>query len=172
MRHDSHYVDQLHRPVGDPVGRMISVDEIEPNPHQPRQALGDLSELAASVREKGVLEPVLVRRHDGRYQIIAGERRYRAACEAGLDEIPCIVREADDAEVMELALIENIQRKDLTAFEEADSLKALADNHAYTHEALAERLGKGCSSSTSSNRSTTISHEMFSRRCWSACRRT
>jgi ParB family chromosome partitioning protein len=148
MRHDSHYVDQLHRPVGDPVGRMISVDEIEPNPNQPRQALGDLSELAASIREKGVLEPVLVRRNGGQYQIIAGERRYRAACEAGLDEVPCVVREADDAEVMELALIENIQRKDLTAFEEADALKALAENHGYTHEALAERLGKSRSSIT------------------------
>jgi len=148
MRHDSHYVDQLHRPVGDPVGRMIPVDEIEPNPNQPRQVLGDLSELVASVREKGVLEPVLVRRSGGSYQIIAGERRYPAACEAGLDEIPCVVREADDAEVMELALIENIQRKDLTAFEEADALKALAENHGYTHEALAERLGKSRTSIT------------------------
>lgn len=148
MRHDSHYVDQLHRPVGDPVGRMIPVDEIEPNPNQPRQALGDLSELSASIREKGVLEPILVRRDGPRYQIIAGERRYRAACEAGLDEVPCVVREADEAEVMELALIENIQRKDLTAFEEADALKALADNHGYTHEALAERLGKSRTSIT------------------------
>jgi ParB family chromosome partitioning protein len=127
---------------------MISVDEIEPNPNQPRQALGDLSELVASIREKGVLEPVLVRRNGLHYQIIAGERRYRAACEAGLDEVPCVVREADDAEVMELALIENIQRKDLTAFEEADALKALAENHGYTHEALAERLGKSRTSVT------------------------
>jgi ParB family chromosome partitioning protein len=148
MRHDSHYVDQLHRPVGDPVGRMIAVDELEANPNQPRQALGDLAELVASIREKGVLEPILVRRSGAGYQIIAGERRYRAACEAGLDEIPCVVREADDAEVMELALIENIQRKDLTAFEEADALKALAENHGYTHEALAERLGKSRTSIT------------------------
>ena len=148
MRHDSHYVDQLGRPVGDPIGRMIPVDEIQPNPHQPRQSLGDLSELAASIREKGILEPILVRRAGGRYEIIAGERRYRAACEAGLDEVPCIVRDADEAEVMELALIENLQRKDLTPFEESDALQSLANHHGYTHEALAERLGKSRTSLT------------------------
>jgi ParB family chromosome partitioning protein len=113
-----------------------------------RQNLGDLSELIASIREKGVLEPLLVRKVGGRYQIVAGERRYRAALDAGLDEVPCIVRDASDAEVMEIALIENLQRKDLTPFEEADGLKALAENYNYTHEMMAQKLGKSRSSVT------------------------
>jgi hypothetical protein len=118
MRHDSHFVDHLTHPGGTPVGRLIPVEEIDPNPNQPRQSIGDLSELAASIREKGLLEPILVRPRSGRFQIVAGERRYRAAVDVGLDELPCVVRECDDAEVIEIALIENLQRKDLTAFEE------------------------------------------------------
>lgn len=148
MRHDTHFVDQLVRPSGESIGRIIPLEEIAPNPDQPRQNLGDLSELIASIREKGVLEPLLVRKVGGRFQIIAGERRYRAAIEAGLDEVPCIIRETSDAEMMELALIENLQRKDLTPFEEADGLKALAENYGYTHEMMAEKLGKSRSSTT------------------------
>ncbi len=148
MRHDTHFVDQLARPGGEAIGRLIPVDEIEPNPDQPRQALGDLAELTASIREKGVLEPLLVRKVGGRYEIIAGERRYRAAIEAGLAELPCVIRESSDAEMMELALVENLQRKDLTAFEEADGLKVLAEKYGYTHEAMAEKLGKSRSSIT------------------------
>ncbi len=148
MRHDTHFVDQLARPGGEAIGRLIPIEDIEPNPHQPRQALGDLSELTASVREKGILEPLLVRKVGGRFEIIAGERRYRAAIEAGLGELPCVVRESSDAEAMELALVENLQRKDLTAFEEADGLKVLADKYGYTHEAMAEKLGKSRSSIT------------------------
>ena len=148
MRHDTHFVDQLARPRGETIGRLISVDEIEPNPHQPRQTLGDLAELAASIREKGVLEPLLVRRAGLRYQIIAGERRYRAALEAGLAELPCVVRESSDAETMEIALIENLQRKDLTAFEEADGLHALVETFGYTHDDLADKLGKSRSTVT------------------------
>jgi ParB family chromosome partitioning protein len=148
MRHDTHFVDQLSRPSGDAVGRMIPIEDLDPNPAQPRQNVGDLSELAASIREKGILEPMLVRPHEGRFQIVAGERRYRAAIEAGLAEVPCVIREATDAEMMELALIENLQRKDLTAFEEADGLKALADRFGYTHELMAERIGKSRSSVT------------------------
>jgi ParB family chromosome partitioning protein len=121
---------------------VLPIKDLEPNPNQPRQSMGDLSELAASIRDKGVLEPILVRRRGVRYQIIAGERRYRAAIEAGQVEVPCIIREASDAEVMELALIENLQRKDLTPFEEAEGLKSLADHHGYTHERLAEMLGR------------------------------
>ncbi len=142
MRHDLHFVDQLRHPSGEPVGRMIPIGEIDANPHQPRQALGDLSELTASIREKGVLEPLLVRPQGARYQIIAGERRFRAAHEAGLVEVPCIVHECSDAETMELALIENLQRKDLNPFEEADGFKTLKESYGYTHEQLAERLGK------------------------------
>jgi ParB family chromosome partitioning protein len=148
MRHDTHFVDQLGRPGGEPVGRMVPIEDIDPNPNQPRQHMGDLSELIASVREKGVLEPILVRPRGSRFQIIAGERRYRAAMEAGLGEMPCIVRETSDSETMEIALIENLQRKDLSAFEEADGLKMLAESYGYTHEAMAERLGKSRTSVT------------------------
>jgi ParB family transcriptional regulator, chromosome partitioning protein len=148
MRHDVHFVDQLGRPGGEPVGRMVPIEDIEPNPHQPRQHMGDLTELIASIREKGVLEPILVRPRGARFQIIAGERRYRAAIDAGLGEMPCIVRETSDSETMELALIENLQRKDLSAFEEADGLKTLAESYGYTHEAMAERLGKSRTSIT------------------------
>jgi ParB family chromosome partitioning protein len=148
MRHDTHFVDQLGRPSGVPVGRLIPVEDIDPNPNQPRQALGDLSELVASIREKGVLEPILVRPRGSRYQIIAGERRYRAASELGLAEIPCIVRDTSDAEMMELALIENLQRKDLSAFEEADGLKVLAETYGYTHERMAEKIGRSRTSIT------------------------
>lgn len=148
MRHDPHFVDQLVRPSGEAIGRLIPVEDITPNPDQPRQNLGDLSELIASIREKGVLEPLLVRKVGGRFQIIAGERRYRAAVDAGLDEVPCVVRDSSDAEMMELALVENLQRKDLTPFEEADGLKVLAESYGYTHEMMAEKLGKSRSSVT------------------------
>jgi ParB family chromosome partitioning protein len=155
MRHDLHFVDQLTRPNGRPVGRMIAVEDIDPNPTQPRQGLGDLGELTDSIREKGILEPIIVRPIGSRYQIIAGERRYRAAIEANLAEIPCIVRSSSDAEMMELALVENLQRKDLEPFEEADGLKALADKFGYTHEMIAEKIGK---SRTSITESLTISN--------------
>ena len=148
MRHDTHFVDQLGRPGGVPVGRLIPIEDIDPNPNQPRHTMGDLSELIASVREKGILEPILVRPRGNRFQIIAGERRFRAAGEAQLAEVPCIVRETPDAEMMELALIENLQRKDLTAFEEADGLLTLKDHYGYTHDAMAEKLGKSRSSIT------------------------
>jgi ParB family chromosome partitioning protein len=148
MRHDPHFVEQLGRPGGTPIGRMVPAEDIDPNPGQPRHEMGDLAELTASIREKGVLEPILVRPVSGRFQIIAGERRFRAAVEAGLDEIPCVVRATSDAEVMELALVENLQRKDLSAFEEADGLRMLADAYGYTHEMMAERIGKGRTSIT------------------------
>ena len=128
MRHDSHYVEALTSYSGAAIGRMIPVEQIHPNPDQPRKAIGDLRDLTDSVREKGVLEPLLVRfvpREDC-YYIISGERRYHAARAAGLREIPCIEKTADDAETLEIGLIENIQRKDLTAFEEADGLHRLA----------------------------------------------
>jgi ParB family chromosome partitioning protein len=148
MRHDVHFVDQLGRPGGVAVGRLIPLEDIDPNPQQPRQSLDDLSELIASIRSKGVLEPILVRPQGSRFQIIAGERRFRAAGEAGLAELPCIVREASDAEVMELALVENLQRRDLSAFEEADGLRMLAEAYSYTHEMMAEKIGKSRSSIT------------------------
>jgi ParB family chromosome partitioning protein len=150
MRHDPHFVDQLVRPSGETIGRLIPIEDIAPNPDQPRQALGDLDEMTASIREKGVLEPLLVRRVGTHYQIIAGERRYRAAVEAGLGELPCVVRETSDAEMMELALVENLQRKDLTPFEEGDGLRVLVDKFGYTHESLAGKIGKSRSTITES----------------------
>lgn len=150
MRHDRHYVEELSAHRGTPIGRMISIDRLEPNPKQPRIEFGDLSELIASIREKGVLEPLLVRPSDvgGRFMIIAGERRYRAAREVGLKELPCIEMEVDDRAVAEIALIENLQRKDLTAFEEAEGLLALVDRFGYTHEDIAKKIGKSRSSVT------------------------
>jgi len=148
MRHDAHYVESLTSYSGAAVGRMIPVEQIRPNPDQPRKALGDLRELTESIREKGVLEPLLVRfvpREDC-YYIISGERRYHAARAAGLREVPSIEKMADDAETLEIALIENIQRKDLTPFEEADGLQRLAEQFDYTHDDVAKKIGKARSS--------------------------
>src|SRR5204863_9798311 len=131
-------------------GRLIPIDEIDPNPNQPRQVMGDLSELIASIAEQGIIEPLIVRQRGDRFQIIAGERRYQAAVQAGLRELPVIVRDVDDTEIIELALIENLQRKDLTAFEESEALQGLAERCGYTHEDLARRLGKSRTSVTES----------------------
>jgi ParB family chromosome partitioning protein len=150
MRHDEHYVEALAASAGSPVGRMIAIDLIDPNPHQPRQVMGDLSELIASIAEKGIVEPIVVRQRGERFQIVAGERRYQASIQAGLRELPVVIREVDDTEVIELALIENLQRKDLTPFEEAEALHGLAERCGYTHEDLARRLGKSRSSITES----------------------
>jgi ParB family chromosome partitioning protein len=148
MRHDAHYVESLTSYSGATIGRMVPVEQIRPNPEQPRKALGDLRELSDSIRQKGVLEPLLVRfvpREDC-YYIISGERRYHAARAAGLREVPCIEKSADEAETLEISLIENIQRKDLTPFEEAEGLNRLAEQFDYSHEELAKKLGKARSS--------------------------
>ncbi len=150
MRHDEHYVEALAASAGAPVGRMVSIELLDPNPSQPRQAMGDLSELIASIAEKGIIEPLIVRQRGNRYQIIAGERRYHAATQVGLNEIPVVLRAADDVEVMELALIENLQRKDLTPFEEAEALQQLAQRCRYTHEDMSRKLGKSRTSVTES----------------------
>jgi len=143
MRHDAHFVDELARRSNTHIGSMIPLSLIEPNPDQPRTNLGDLAELTQSIREKGVLEPILVRAWgEGGYQIISGERRFRAAGAAGLEEIPAIEFDADDKEVVEIALIENIQRKDLTAFEEAEGFLVLQEKFEYTHEKIAQVIGK------------------------------
>jgi len=143
MRHDSHFVEQLVRADELPVGRRLPIHLIEANPDQPRSSMGDLAELTKSITDKGVLEPILVRpREDGRYTIISGERRFRASLDAGLTEIPCIEMEVSDSEVLEIALIENLQRKDLSPFEEADGYRALQERHAYTHVQIADAVGK------------------------------
>ncbi|MBI3671102.1 MAG: ParB/RepB/Spo0J family partition protein [Acidobacteria bacterium] len=150
MRHDAHYVETLASYSGAAVGRMIPVDKIRPNPDQPRKTLGDLRELSESIKQKGVLEPLLVRyvpREDS-YHIISGERRYHAARAVGLRELPCIEKIADDAETLELALIENLQRKDLTPFEEAEGLYRLAAQFDYTHDDIAKKIARARSSVT------------------------
>ena len=148
MRHDSHYVDELARSVRT-VGRHLPIDRIEPNPEQPRSEFGDLSELSASIKEKGVLEPLLVTRGpNGKFMIIAGERRWRASRLAGLTEVPCIEMELDEQGVAEIALIENLQRKDLTIWEEADGLKALADKFGYKQDEIAQKISKSRSTVT------------------------
>ncbi len=142
MRHDAHYVEALTAPGGTPVGRMVPIELIDPNPNQPRQVMGDLSELMASIAEKGIIEPLVLRQRGDRYQIVAGERRYQAAIQVGLKELPGVIRDGDDNEVLEIALVENLQRKDLTPFEEAEAMHSLAQRCGYTHEMLAKKLGK------------------------------
>ncbi len=148
MRHDAHYVESLASYSGAAVGRMIPVDQVRPNPDQPRKALGDLRELTESIRMQGVLQPLLVRfvPREGCYYIISGERRYHSARAAGLREVPVIEKTADDAETLEIALIENIQRKDLTPFEESDGLQRLIDTFGYTHDDVAKKIGRSRSS--------------------------
>jgi ParB family transcriptional regulator, chromosome partitioning protein len=149
MRHDAHFVEELTKRSGRAVGSMIPLEFIEPNPEQPRTNMGNIEELTASIREKGVLEPILVRSvGQNRYQIISGERRFRAASEAGLDEIPAIELDVDDQETLEIALIENIQRKDLTPFEEAEGLYVLKQKFGYTHEKISTVIGKSRSTVT------------------------
>jgi ParB family chromosome partitioning protein len=142
MTHDAHFVDSLSERFGVSLGRHIPIDEIETNPDQPRRSVGDLSELKMSIESKGVLEPLLVRPlPDGRFRIIAGERRFRAALEAGLTEVPCIELDVPDNEVMEIALIENLHRRDLHPFEEAMGYTSLSD-HGYTQQQIAATTGK------------------------------
>ena len=143
MRHDAHYVDQIAAKSRS-VGRTIPVTSIFPNPEQPRTEFGDLTELTESIKEKGVLEPLLVRpADDGKFMIIAGERRWRASQLAGLEEVPCIEMQVDDKGLAEIALIENLQRKDLTVWEEADGLAALKEKFGYTQDEIAQKISKG-----------------------------
>ena len=122
----------------------VSVDDITPNPYQPRvhfdeESLGDLTE---SIRQIGILQPILVRQTDDAYELIAGERRWRAAQRAGLATVPAIVRAADDLGSMEQALVENLHRQDLTPLEEAAAYNQLLEDFELTHEQVAERVGK------------------------------
>jgi ParB family chromosome partitioning protein len=148
MRHDHHFVDSLSRGTLTPVGRMIAMEQIDTVPEQPRRQMGDLADLVASIQEKGVLEPILVRREGVRYRIIAGERRYRASREAGLTQIPCIEIDVDEKGTLEISLIENLQRRDLSPIEEAHGIKQLCDKFLYTHEEVARKLGKSRSGIT------------------------
>ncbi len=126
----------------------LPIEAVERSHAQPRKRFDEreLEELAASIREHGVVAPILVRRDGARYRIVAGERRWRAAQRAGLREIPALVREASDREALELALVENLQRADLNAIEEAEAYEALTRDHGLTQEAVAGRVGKDRSS--------------------------
>jgi len=134
--------------------RQLPVEDIGSNPFQPRSRFDDatLQELASSIKATGVLQPVLVRSRADGYQLVAGERRLRAAQIAGLERIPAIVREVDDREMMELALIENVQREDLNPIDEAKAYKALVGQVGLTHDQLSERVGKQRSSITNALR--------------------
>ena len=162
MRHDAHYVEELASQTPAPIGRLITVELLDPNPDQPRVEIGDLSELILSIRERGVLEPLLVTPSSvkGRWMIVAGERRWRAARAAGLREVPCVELEVDERGVAEIALIENMQRKDLTPWEEADGLAALCQRYGYTHEDVAKKVGKSRSTVTEALSLATIPEEI------------
>lgn len=122
----------------------VAIDAIVANPWQPRRRFTDASidELAASIREHGVVQPLVVRRVGERYELIAGERRWRASTKVGLKQVPVVVRDTDDDAMLEVALIENIQREDLNPIEEALAYRRLADDLRLTQEAIAERVGK------------------------------
>jgi ParB family chromosome partitioning protein len=122
----------------------IPLDRIQPNPRQPRQRMDQdlLDELAASIREHGVLQPILVTETLDGYQLVAGERRFRASRQAGLDRIPAVIRQLADRDQLELALVENLQRADLGPMEEAHAFQALLDEFELTHDAIAQRVGR------------------------------
>ncbi|BCW93515.1 MAG: chromosome partitioning protein ParB [Thermoanaerobaculum sp.] len=149
MRHDRHFVEELASKSVVGVGVMLPVSQIETNREQPRTNLGDLSELTESIRQRGVLEPLLVRKvASGRYQLVAGERRFHAAVAAGLTEVPCVEMSLSDQEALEVALVENLQRRDLNPFEEAEGYRTLVEKYGYTHEQVAQAVGKSRTSIT------------------------
>jgi len=136
-------LDALLPPAEEAGGVRIPLALIEPSPFQPRRRFDEaaLRELAASIRRRGVLQPLLVRPLGDGYQLVAGERRFRAAQLAGLDEVPAVVRELSDREALEVALVENLQREDLSPVEEAEGYRRLAEM-GLSHEAIAARVGR------------------------------
>ncbi|HVP91455.1 MAG TPA: ParB/RepB/Spo0J family partition protein [Terriglobales bacterium] len=148
MRHDGHFVDLISARALGPRIRMLHLDQIDPNPHQARSELGNIGELMESIRSKGVLEPILVRAKGNRFEIIAGERRFIASKNLGLKEIPAIEMDVEENEAMEIALIENLQRKDLDLFEESEGLQSLIELYGYNHQQVSEKIGKARSTIT------------------------
>ncbi len=132
----------------------IDIDLIEPSPAQPRTHFDEerLEELAQSIRSNGIVQPLLVRRRGARYQLVAGERRWRAAQRAGLQRVPAVIRAIPDDKLLELALIENIQRQELNAIEEAHAYKRLIETLGLTQETVAQRVGRDRPFDTSANR--------------------
>jgi ParB family chromosome partitioning protein len=148
MRHDTHFVELISKKSAGPVVRLVPLEKIVPNPNQPRNELGNIQELMASIKAKGVLEPIIVRPRGEKYEIIAGERRYMASKNLGLKDIPAIEMSVGDSEALEISLIENLQRKDLDTFEEADGLNALIEIYDYSHVQISEKIGKARSTIT------------------------
>lgn len=143
MRHDRHYVDELAQRMGEGIGRMVRVTSIVSNQDQPRTNLGDFSDLVKSIERHGILEPLLVRKGErGQYELVSGERRFHAAMQAELTEVPCIELEVSDQHALEIALIENLQRQDLSAFEEAEGFRTLIEKYSYTHEEVGSAVGR------------------------------
>lgn len=137
-------ISEANAETGNEPEAVLSISEIVRNPNQPRKTFDEdkLAELADSIRQNGVLQPILVRRKGQKYEIVAGERRYQASKLAGLKEIPAVVREIDDDKVFQLALIENLQRSDLSPIEEAKGYKQLLTSRSLTQEELAKILSK------------------------------
>ena len=148
--------------TGESVGGLrfeeVPVSAIQPNTHQPRRSFGEagIKELAASIREVGILQPLIIRPTENGFELIAGERRLRAAKEAGIDRVPVLIRQAAESESMELALVENLQREDLNPLETAAAYQALIDSFGFTKDQLAERLGKSRTAVTNTLRLTRL----------------
>ena len=134
--------------------QQASIDHIQVNPFQPRKIFAEkaIAELAASIKSKGVLQPLLVKKNGSGYQLIAGERRLRAALKAGLQTVPVIVKDVNEQDVREIALIENLQREDLNVIEEAEAYQSLIGSYGYTQEVLSEKVGKSRSAITNALR--------------------
>ncbi len=128
----------------EPPGLSVAIDKISANPFQPRRSFDEakIAELAASIRDQGVIQPLLVRRNGDGYELVAGERRLRAAIQAGLKEVPVVLRDVSDNDALELALIENLQREDLNAIEEAEAYRRLHEQFHLNQEQIAEKIGK------------------------------
>ena len=141
----------------------IDVNKIDVNPNQPRRNFDEeaLKELAQSIKQHGVIQPIIVRKTGDRYMIVAGERRYRASRMNNLSSIPAIIREYTDAEVKEIALLENIQRQDLNPIETARAMRELMDEYAWTQEELADRIGKSRSNVANTLRLLNLSSEVL-----------
>ena len=136
--------DNITEEVNSSGETMISVSSIDVCVDQPRKFFDEekLSELAASIKQHGIIQPLILKKKDDRYMIIAGERRYRAARMAGLSEVPAIIKDFDDKEILEVSIIENIQREDLNPIEEAQAIDMLMKEYSFTQETVAERLGR------------------------------
>jgi ParB family chromosome partitioning protein len=131
-------------PAGEATALGVAVDRIVPSPFQPRRLFDDakIDELAASIRNQGIIQPLVVRRKEDGYELIAGERRWRAAMRAGLADVPVVIREASDHEALQLALVENLQREDLNPIEEASGYRRLQEEFNWSQEEMADKVGK------------------------------